>query len=74
MLFEKLNEDRKLQEITKCRDSESYLDYDWWEFVDEDFKTILELLGFYRINTSFSGFGVKEMELVLLQDILLKKE
>ena len=56
MLFNELSEDRKSQEIEKCRNSESYLDYDWWEYSDEDFKTILELLGFYRINTSFSGF------------------
>jgi hypothetical protein len=56
MLFNELSEDRKLQEIEKLRNDESYLDYDWWNFCDEDFKTILELLGFYRINTFFSGF------------------
>jgi len=56
MLFEELSEDRKLKEIERYRQNEYYLDHDWWVYIDEDFNAILELIGFYRINTSFSGF------------------
>lgn len=56
MYFDELSESRKIQEIDKCRNSDGYLDYEWWTYLDEDFKTILELIGFYRINTYFSGF------------------
>jgi len=56
MLFNELSKERQEKEIQKCRENDSYLDYEWWEFVDEDFKTTLELIGFYRINTQFTGF------------------
>lgn len=33
------------------------LRYDWHEFVTDDFKAILELIGFRDIKTQFSGFS-----------------
>ncbi len=54
--FEELSKDRQELEIEKIRNDEYYLDYEWYEGIEEDFKTILELLGFYDIETYFSGF------------------
>ena len=36
MLFNELSEDRKLEEIEKCRNDESYLDYDWWKYLSKE--------------------------------------
>ena len=54
--FNELNEEAKKVAIAVQRANEYYLAYGWYDSITEDFKTILELLGFYDIETSFSGF------------------
>ena len=55
--FDELSYEAKKYAIQKCRESESYLDYEWWEYtVYDDFHTILEILGYYDIECYFSGF------------------
>ena len=31
-------------------------DFDWYDYTKEDFHSILELIGFYNIDSNFSGF------------------
>ena len=54
--FEELSKTAQNNAIEHTRRSDSYLDYDWYSFADEDFKVILEVIGFYNIETRFSGF------------------
>jgi hypothetical protein len=55
--FIELSSKAKEYAINKCRESESYLNYDWWDYtVYEDFYAILDILGCYDYNASFSGF------------------
>jgi hypothetical protein len=43
----------------KARDwyRETGMNYDWWDAVYEDAKTILATMGFHDVDISFSGFG-----------------
>lgn len=56
MLFTNLNKADQERAIEETQNDEYYPIEDWYESVTEDFKTILELLGYYSIETSFSGF------------------
>jgi hypothetical protein len=55
--FYELSEEAKEYAINKCRESDGYIDYEWWEYtVYEDFHNILEILGYSDIKCYFSGF------------------
>ena len=54
--FSELSKTAQNNAIEHTRSDEYYLDYEWYSFTYEDFKTILELIGFYNIETRFSGF------------------
>ena len=54
--FGELSKTSQNNAIEHTRSNEYYLDYEWYSFADEDFKMILELIGFYQIETRFSGF------------------
>ena len=57
MIFEQLNKANKAKAIEATRNDENYLNYEWYDGAKEDFHTILELLGFYEIESYFSGFS-----------------
>jgi len=54
--FEELNEANQAKAIEDTRNSDGYLDYEWYDGTEEDFLTTLKLLGYYDIETYFSGF------------------
>ena len=54
--FDELSTESKEKAITSFQEDDSYLDYDWYEYTINDFKTILELIGYYNIECYFSGF------------------
>jgi hypothetical protein len=53
--FHELSEKVKLKVLDKYRDINT--DYDWYEFVIDDWKEKLEEIGFDNATISFSGFG-----------------
>ena len=54
--FDELSTQAKEKAITSFQEDDSYLDYDWYQDTVDDFKTILELIGYYNIECYFSGF------------------
>ena len=54
--FDELSTETKEKAISSFQEDDSYLDYDWHEWTINDFKTILELIGYYDITCYFSGF------------------
>lgn len=52
--FSELRDDVKEVVIQKYR--ETQLDYDWWDFVENDWITFLEVYGFDNPKIAFSGF------------------
>ncbi len=56
MIFEQLNEANKAKAIAETSGNDGYLDYEWYETISEDFEDILSILGFYDVETYFSGF------------------
>ena len=57
--FDELSTESKEKAITSFQEDDSYLDYDWYQYTINDFKTILELIGYYNIECYFSGFWSK---------------
>ncbi len=54
--FDKLSIEAKEKAISSFQEDDSYIDYNWYEYTISDFKTILELIGYYNIECYFSGF------------------
>ena len=54
--FDELSTESKKKAITSFQEDDSHLDYDWHKDTINDFKTILELIGYYNITCYFSGF------------------
>lgn len=55
--FDELSSEAKDEAVTSFQEDDSYLDYNWWyQDTINDFKTILELIGYYNIECYFSGF------------------
>ncbi len=54
--FDELSSEAKETAISSFQEDDSYLDYDCHEYTISDFKTILELIGYYNIECYFSGF------------------
>jgi hypothetical protein len=54
--FSELTKTAQDNAIKHTRNDEYYLSHEWYLFVNEDFKAILDLIGFYNIETRFSGF------------------
>ena len=54
--FNELSSESKERAITSFQEDEDYLAYEWDEYTISDFKTILELIGYYDITCYFSGF------------------
>lgn len=56
--FDELSEEAQQNAIDNTRNSEGYLDHEWWDFTYEDFKECLAILGFDvdLKQTYFSGF------------------
>lgn len=52
--FDELDENQKSKVIENMRDINT--DYDWYEHVYDDAKTILGMLGFSNIEITYSGF------------------
>lgn len=52
------NEDFGTDFANKCIETnrDINVDYDWWDFVYENFYSILEILGYYDYEAYFSGF------------------
>jgi hypothetical protein len=55
-LFSELSEEAKQKAIENTRNKENYLDYEWWEFIYEDYKEKAKNLGFDVKRIYFSGF------------------
>ena len=54
--FSELSEKAKQVAIDQYRNDEFYPFDDWYDFIKSDFHEILELIGFYNIDSCFSGF------------------
>ena len=54
--FSELSEKAKQVAIDQYRNDEFYPFDDWHDFIKSDFHEILELIGFYNIDSCFSGF------------------
>lgn len=54
--FSELSAAAKSAAIETIRNSESYLSWEWYASVKEDFHQILNMIGFYDIDSTFSGF------------------
>lgn len=54
--FNELSDKAKQIAIDQFRNDEYYPYDEWYDFVKSDFHTILELIGFYNIDSCFSGF------------------
>lgn len=54
--FDELSTESKEKAITSFQEDDSHLGYDWYKDTINDFKTILELIGYYNIECYFSGF------------------
>jgi len=57
MIFEQLNEANKAKAIEATRNGDDDINYEWYEDTKEDFHTILKILGFWEIESYFSGFS-----------------
>ena len=57
-LYQLENSDFGSEFATKCieKNIDINVDYEWYEHIIEDFKTIVELIGFYDVECYFSGF------------------
>jgi len=55
-LFSELSEEAKQKAIENTRNKKNYLDYEWWEFIYEDYKEKAKNLGFDVKRIYFSGF------------------
>lgn len=53
--FSELNPDQKTEVIDKLRNINT--DFEWFDFIKEDFHEKLKKLGFYNIKSEFSGFS-----------------
>ena len=53
--FDELNAEQKKQVLDNMRDIN--VDYGWWECNEDDFKTLLGLLGYRDVKAYFSGFA-----------------
>lgn len=51
--FDELSTEAKETAISSFQEDDSYLDYEWDEYTISDFKTILELIGYYDITCYF---------------------
>lgn len=56
--FEELKEQAQQNAIEQYRNSD-HLEYGWHDSIEEEFHTILELIGFYNIKSQFSGFWLQ---------------
>ncbi len=54
--FDELSAQAREKAVEHFQEYNSYLDYDWHGDTIDDFKTILELIGYYDITCYFSGF------------------
>lgn len=54
--FDELSDNAKLKAIESVRDNPYYLDHEWYDYVIDDFKTMLGLIGFYNVEIGFTGF------------------
>lgn len=54
--FDELSSEAKERAITSFQGDDYYLGYYWYQDTINDFKTILELIGYYNIECYFSGF------------------
>lgn len=54
--FDELSDKAKEKAINKIRYSESYLDWNWYDYTIEDFTNILETIGFNDVKIGFSVF------------------
>jgi len=54
--FNELSEEAKENAIENQRNNEHYLDYEWWDFVYEDFHQKIKDRGFDITNIYFRGF------------------
>lgn len=54
--FDELSDEAKEYAIENMRTSDSYLSYDWWDFVYDDAKIIASLMGWNIEKIYFSGF------------------
>ena len=54
--FNELSEKAKQNAIESYRNNEYYPYECWYDFVQEDFHTILKMIGFYNIESCFRGF------------------
>ena len=54
--FDELSSEAKETAISSFQEDDSSLEYEWDEYIINDFKTILELIGYYDITCYFSGF------------------
>lgn len=56
MQYSQLPSTSKSKAIEKVRNSDGYLNHNWWEFVYDDWIEKLEKLGFEDIDIKFRGF------------------
>lgn len=54
--FNELSEEAKQKAIEATRGNESYLDWDWWNCIYDNFKRNMEQSGYEVDNIYFSGF------------------
>ena len=54
--FDELSDEAKEYAIEKMRESDSYLSYEWWDYIYYDAKTIAGLMGWDIDKICFSGF------------------
>ena len=54
--FDELSEEAQERAVQDVQESDYYMDLEWWEYNDEDFQRILHILGFYQVETYFTGF------------------
>lgn len=54
--FDELSPEAQQVAIDQYRNDEFYPFDDWYDFIKSDFHEILELIGFYNIDSCFSGF------------------
>jgi len=55
--FDELSDNAKLKTIESVRNNPHYLDHEWYDYAIDDFKTMLESIGFYNVEIRFTGFG-----------------
>ena len=54
--FDELSSEAQDKAVNNLRESEGYLDYEWWDFIYENHKEKIEAEGFYITNMYFRGF------------------